>query len=71
MTNFTLKFGKYKGQEFLSTPTSYQSWLLKQDWFKIPTKQTPLHFQITMQVHLQHKPLNESPTFQDMGQPIP
>jgi len=45
MTNFTLKFGKYKGQDFLSTPTSYQNWLLKQDWFKVPTKQTPLHFQ--------------------------
>ena len=36
MTNFTLKFGKYKGQEFSSTPKSYQDWLLKQDWFKMP-----------------------------------
>ena len=42
MTNFTLKFGKYKGQDFLSTPTSYQSWLLKQDWFKMPITLTPL-----------------------------
>ena len=42
MTNFTLKFGKYKGQEFFSTPTSYQSWLLKQDWFKMPITLTPL-----------------------------
>jgi len=37
MQNFTLKFGKYKGQEFSSTPKSYQDWLLKQDWFKMPT----------------------------------
>lgn len=35
--NFTLKFGKYKGQQFQNTPKSYQDWLLKQDWFKIPT----------------------------------
>jgi uncharacterized protein (DUF3820 family) len=35
--NFNLKFGKYKGQDFLSTPKSYQDWLLAQDWFKIPT----------------------------------
>jgi uncharacterized protein (DUF3820 family) len=38
--NFTLKFGKYKGQQFSSTPTSYQEWLLKQDWFKLPTELT-------------------------------
>ena len=38
MKNFTLKFGKYKGQDFLSTPKSYQDWLLKQDWFKAPTE---------------------------------
>jgi hypothetical protein len=37
MNNFTLKFGKYKGQQFLSTPVSYQNWLLQQDWFKIPS----------------------------------
>jgi len=37
MQNFTLKFGKYKGQEFLSTPQSYQTWLTSQDWFKIPS----------------------------------
>ena len=36
-TNFTLKFGKYKGQNFQSTPQSYQSWLMSQDWFKAPT----------------------------------
>lgn len=40
MTNFTLKFGKYKGQMFLSTPASYQSWLLSQDWFKAPSQLT-------------------------------
>ena len=38
MQNFTLKFGKYKGQQFLSTPTNYQNWLLKQDWFKVPNE---------------------------------
>lgn len=37
MTNFILKFGKYKGQQFLSTPKYYQDWLLNQDWFKVPT----------------------------------
>ncbi len=36
MQNFTLKFGKYKGMQFLSTPVSYQNWLLSQDWFKVP-----------------------------------
>lgn len=36
MQNFTLKFGKYKGTQFLSTPVSYQNWLLSQDWFKAP-----------------------------------
>jgi len=35
-SNFTLKFGKYKGQQFASTPKSYQQWLLSQDWFKAP-----------------------------------
>lgn len=40
MKNFILKFGKYKGQMFLSTPTSYQQWLLKQDWFKVPVELT-------------------------------
>lgn len=38
--SFILKFGKYKGQNFNSTPVSYQSWLLKQDWFKIPNQLT-------------------------------
>jgi uncharacterized protein (DUF3820 family) len=40
MQNFTLRFGKYKGQQFLSTPTFYQQWLLKQDWFKVPAQLT-------------------------------
>ena len=40
MANFTLKFGKYKGQMFLSTPDSYQQWLLKQEWFKVPVQLT-------------------------------
>ncbi len=39
MTNFTLKFGKYKGQNFLNTPKSYQDWLLNQSWFKIPSNE--------------------------------
>lgn len=38
-TNFELRFGKYKGQMFLSTPVSYQNWLLNQEWFKIPKSQ--------------------------------
>jgi uncharacterized protein (DUF3820 family) len=38
--SFILKFGKYKGQNFNSTPVSYQSWLLKQDWFKLPAELT-------------------------------
>lgn len=33
--NFILKFGKYKGTQFSSTPKSYQDWLLGQDWFNI------------------------------------
>ena len=32
----TLKFGKFKGQKFSDTPYWYQTWLLKQDWFKAP-----------------------------------
>jgi hypothetical protein len=36
MTNFTLQFGKYKGQQFNQIPVSYQNWLLNQDWFKLP-----------------------------------
>lgn len=36
--DFQLKFGKYKGQQFKSTPLSYQQWLLSQHWFKIPIK---------------------------------
>ena len=38
MTNFILKFGKFKGVEFNSTPQWYQNWLLKQDWFNAPQK---------------------------------
>ena len=38
--SFILKFGKYKGQNFNSTPISYQLWLLKQDWFKLPAQLT-------------------------------
>ena len=37
--NFNLPFGKYKGMEFQDTPKSYQDWLLKQDWFKVPSNQ--------------------------------
>jgi len=36
--NFQLKFGKHKGQMFHDTPKSYQTWLLNQDWFKVPTQ---------------------------------
>ena len=36
--SFILKFGKYKGQNFNSTPVSYQNWLLAQDWFKLPAQ---------------------------------
>ena len=36
--SFILKFGKFKGQNFNSTPDWYQTWLLKQDWFKVPTE---------------------------------
>lgn len=38
MQNFTLKFGKYKGEQFFSTPKSYQNWLLNQEWFKVPNQ---------------------------------
>jgi uncharacterized protein (DUF3820 family) len=30
MYNFTLAFGKYKGQMFFSAPYSYQTWLMDQ-----------------------------------------
>ena len=33
MDDFKLKFGKYKGQMFKSTPIDYQKWLVEQDWF--------------------------------------
>lgn len=42
----TLRFGKYKGQQFENTPQSYQDWLLKQDWFKAPKQEKPLHQQL-------------------------
>jgi len=38
-----LRFGKYKGQQFENTPQSYQDWLLKQEWFKAPRQEKPLH----------------------------
>jgi hypothetical protein len=34
--NFILPFGQYKGQNFATTPASYQQWLLRQEWFKLP-----------------------------------
>ena len=34
--DFTLNFGKFKGQQFLSTPIWYQTWLPNQSWFKMP-----------------------------------
>ena len=40
MENFTLKFGKFKGQKFNQTPVSYQNWLKQQEWFKMPTQST-------------------------------
>ena len=46
MKNFILKFGKYKGQQFLSTPTSYQNWLLKQDWFKMPQESKEVKYDV-------------------------
>lgn len=41
-TNFILKFGKYKGQNFQNTPKSYQDWLIAQDWFKLPAELSDL-----------------------------
>jgi uncharacterized protein (DUF3820 family) len=38
----TMKFGKFKGKKFSETPTWYQEWLLKQDWFKKPVELTPM-----------------------------
>ena len=42
----TLRFGKYKGQQLENTPKSYQDWLMKQDWFKEPKQEKPLHQQL-------------------------
>jgi hypothetical protein len=36
--DFVLPFGKYKGQNFQSTPKGYQEWLLAQDWFTVPAQ---------------------------------
>jgi hypothetical protein len=33
--NKVLNFGKFKGQKLSETPTWYQTWLCKQDWFKM------------------------------------
>lgn len=41
----TLKFGKFKGQKLSDTPTWYQEWLLKQDWYKAPKQSIPLYRQ--------------------------
>lgn len=32
-----LKFGKFKGSKFSETPSWYQEWLPKQDWYKPQT----------------------------------
>jgi hypothetical protein len=42
----TLRFGKYKGQQFENTPKPYQKWLLSQDWFKVPKQEKPLRQQL-------------------------
>lgn len=44
----TLRFGKFKGQEFETTPAWYQTWLLSQDWFtpQQSSNQMPLHKQL-------------------------
>lgn len=42
----TLTFGKFKGQEISNTPKWYQDWLMKQDWFKAPKQEKPLHQQL-------------------------
>ncbi len=44
-TDFTLRFGKFKGQLFSQTPEWYQEWLPTQVWFKMP-KDKPLHQQL-------------------------
>ena len=52
--NFTLKFGKHKGQQFQDTPKSYQNWLLSQDWFKMPKNEIPLHRQSLNEIGRAH-----------------
>lgn len=37
-----LKFGKFKGQDFSSTPQWYQKWLSQQDWFKTNGSSKPI-----------------------------
>ncbi len=39
--NQVLKFGKFKGQIFSTTPKWYQEWLLKQSWFKLDNGNNP------------------------------
>jgi len=43
-TDFTLSFGKFKGQLFSQTPDWYQNWLPQQAWFKAPKS---LHLQLS------------------------
>jgi len=45
INDFVLNFGKFKGQQFSSTPFWYQQWLPKQSWFKMPQSK-PLHHQL-------------------------
>jgi uncharacterized protein (DUF3820 family) len=42
MQDFILKFGKFRGQSFLSTPKSYQAWLTSQAWFQGPGQEATL-----------------------------
>jgi uncharacterized protein (DUF3820 family) len=42
MATSILTFGKFKGQDYFTTPSWYQEWLKKQDWFKVPVKMDDL-----------------------------
>ena len=42
----TLTFGKFKGQLLKNTPSYYQQWLSKQQWFNATAVKTPLHKQL-------------------------
>jgi uncharacterized protein (DUF3820 family) len=33
LKNYELTSGIYKGQKFYDTPTTYQTWLMNQNWF--------------------------------------